>query len=44
MDSLLTLYVSHKPVSECCTNTVLSPYLMIGAPITSKSLSSKIIF
>lgn len=44
MISYHTLYDNQRPVSKCCTITVESPYFMIGAPIISKSLSSRITF
>ena len=39
-----TLYETQRQVVACCMMTVESPYLMIGVPITSRSLSSRTIF
>ena len=39
-----TLYETQRQVVACCMITVESPYLIIGVPITSRSLSSRTIF
>lgn len=41
---MYTLYETQRQVVACCMITVESPYLMIGVPITSRSLSSRMIF